>query len=46
MSAPAADLAPYERRAAEAEARLDALETAMTGGARAAWLHHASDTRL
>ena len=28
-------LEPYERRAAEAEARLDALEAAMSGGARA-----------
>jgi hypothetical protein len=44
MSAPSADLAPYERRAAEAEARLDALETAMTGGARADSLRCASDT--
>jgi hypothetical protein len=29
----AAELAPYENRAAEAEARLDALEAAMSGGA-------------
>ena len=37
MSAPAAspDLAPYERRATEAEARLDALEAAINGGAAA-----------
>jgi hypothetical protein len=33
MSAP--DLEPYERRAAEAETRLDALEAAMSGGAQA-----------